>query len=71
MSTALIAGLVIIELNKASHPETRFQSVHGKLGLIAYILILLQWLVGFTSFFVPELVYRSVDRAKSLYKYHR
>ncbi|EHY53525.1 hypothetical protein HRR83_003730 [Exophiala dermatitidis] len=68
---ALIAGLVIIEMNKASHPETRFQSVHGKMGLVAYILIFLQWLVGFTSFFAPELVYRSVDRAKSIYKYHR
>ncbi|KAL2411325.1 hypothetical protein ABEF95_000514 [Exophiala dermatitidis] len=68
---ALISGLVIIEMNKASHPETRFQSVHGKMGLVAYILIFLQWLVGFTSFFAPELVYRSVDRAKSIYKYHR
>merc|ERR1711939_844889 len=43
----LIAGLVIIERNKASHPETRFQSIHGKMGLVAYILILIQWLVGF------------------------
>ncbi|EXJ82932.1 hypothetical protein A1O3_06749 [Capronia epimyces CBS 606.96] len=68
---ALIAGLVIIEINKASHPKTRFQSVHGKLGLVAYILIFLQWLVGSTSFFVPKLVYGTEDRAKSLYKYHR
>lgn len=67
---ALIAGLVVIEMNKASHPETRFQSVHGKMALVAYILIFVQWLFGFATFFLPR-VFGSVDRAKSLYKYHR
>lgn len=68
---ALIAGLVIIEMNKASHPETRFQSTHGKMALVAYILIFIQWLVGAASFYLPTLVFGTVDRAKSLYKYHR
>jgi len=67
----LIAGLVVIELNKASHPETRFQSVHGKMALVAYIVIFIQWLIGFASFYAPELVFGTLDRAKSLYKYHR
>jgi len=66
----LIAGLVIIEKNKASHPETRFQSIHGKMGLVAYILILIQWLVGFAQFYTPQ-VFGGVDNAKALYKYHR
>ncbi|KIW10591.1 hypothetical protein PV08_11555 [Exophiala spinifera] len=66
----LIAGLVVIELNKASHPETRFTSIHGKLGLVAYILIFIQWLVGFAQFFVPRL-FGGVDSAKAIYKYHR
>lgn len=68
---ALIAGLVVIELNKASHPETRFQSTHGKVALVAYILIFIQWLVGLAQFFLPNLIFGSVDRAKSFYKYHR
>ncbi|EXJ74323.1 uncharacterized protein A1O5_02619 [Cladophialophora psammophila CBS 110553] len=67
----LIAGLVIIEMNKASHPETRFQSVHGKMALVAYILIFLQWLLGAAAFYLPETIFGSIDRAKSLYKYHR
>ncbi len=61
---------MIIERNKASHPETRFQSIHGKMGLVAYILILIQWLVGFAQFYTPQ-VFGGVDNAKALYKYHR
>ncbi|KAK5051960.1 hypothetical protein LTR84_002764 [Exophiala bonariae] len=68
---ALIAGLVVIEMNKASHPETRFQSTHGKVALVAYILIFVQWLFGLAQFFLPNLIFGSVDKAKSFYKYHR
>jgi cytochrome b561 len=66
----LIAGLVVIEMNKASHPETRFQSTHGKVALLVYILLLLQFLIGVAQFYTPK-VFGSVDNAKSLYKYHR
>lgn len=66
----LIAGLVVIEMNKASHPETRFQSTHGKLGLAVYILLVIQFVVGVVQFYFPGL-FGSVDKAKSLYKYHR
>lgn len=65
-----IAGLVVIEMNKASHPETRFQSIHGKMALVAYVLIFLQWLAGAAMFFLQGSVIE-VDRAKSVYKYHR
>lgn len=68
---ALIAGLVIIEMNKASHPETRFTSVHGILGLTTFILITIQALIGFVQFYVPEPVLGSVENGKMLYKYHR
>lgn len=70
-TACLIAGLVVIEMNKASHPETRFQSVHGKMGLIGFVLIILQYIVGVLQFFAPVAVFGSVDRAKSIYKYHR
>ncbi|EPE29302.1 hypothetical protein GLAREA_00462 [Glarea lozoyensis ATCC 20868] len=67
---ALIAGLVVIEYNKIAHNGTHFVSAHAILGLITYILLAIQALVGFTAYFFPQL-YGSVDNAKSLYKYHR
>lgn len=66
----LIAGLVVIEMNKASHPETRFQSTHGKVGLVVYILLGIQFIIGVAQFYTPN-VFGSVDKAKSIYKYHR
>ena len=68
---ALISGLIIIEINKASHPETRFTNVHGVMGLITYILIFLQALIGFSQFYVPNQVFGSVEKGKVIYKYHR
>jgi len=67
---ALIAAFVIIEYNKFAHNAIHFTSPHGILGLITYIFLAIQALVGFTTFFVPQL-YGSVDGAKSLYKWHR
>jgi len=66
----LVAGLIVIEYNKISHSGTHFESPHAILGLITYILLAIQALVGFTQYFVPRL-YGSVDKAKSLYKWHR
>jgi len=67
---SLIAGLVVIEYNKIAHNGTHFVSAHAILGLITYIFLLIQALVGFTAYFVPKL-YGGVDQAKSLYKWHR
>jgi hypothetical protein len=66
----LIAGLVIIEYNKFSHGGIHFVSPHAILGLLTYILLGIQAMVGFTAYFVPKL-YGSVDKAKSFYKWHR
>lgn len=68
---ALIVGLIVIEMNKASHPETRFTNVHGIMGLITYILIFSQALVGFAQFYIPATIFGSVDKGKAIYKYHR
>jgi Eukaryotic cytochrome b561 len=40
------------------------------MGIIFYILVVLQATVGFTAYFLPQ-VYGGVDNAKALYKYHR
>jgi hypothetical protein len=66
----LIAAFMIIEYNKFNHGAVHFVSVHGKLGLITYILLLIQSTVGLTQYFVPQL-YGGVDNAKSIYKWHR
>jgi hypothetical protein len=66
----LTAGVVIIEYNKFAHEAVHFESVHGKLGLITYALLLIQSVVGFTQYFVPQL-YGGVDNAKAIYKWHR
>jgi len=68
---ALITGLTIVEMNKASNRDTRFTSAHGIMGLITYIFIFSQAFVGFVQFYVPQQVLGSVDRGKSIYKYHR
>ncbi|KAH8670357.1 eukaryotic cytochrome b561-domain-containing protein [Tricladium varicosporioides] len=67
---ALVAGLVVIEVNKFAHNGIHFKSPHAILGLITYILLAIQAFVGATTYFTPRL-YGSVDQAKSLYKYHR
>lgn len=67
---SLLAGFIIIEINKNGHPGTHLISVHSILGLITYIFLLIQWFVGATQFFYPQL-YGSVEKAKSIYKYHR
>lgn len=65
-----IAALVIIEVNKFAHKGTHFESPHSILGLITYIVLFIQAAVGITVYFFPGL-YGSVDKAKSLYKWHR
>ncbi|RYN62953.1 hypothetical protein AA0118_g5086 [Alternaria tenuissima] len=69
-ASALTAGLIIIEMNKAGPGHAHFESAHARLGLTFYILVYIQAIVGFTQYYVPQL-YGSVDNAKSVYKYHR
>ncbi|KAI9684723.1 MAG: hypothetical protein M1829_000098 [Trizodia sp. TS-e1964] len=66
----MIAGLVIIEVNKFGHNGLHFRSLHAILGLISYILLGIQALVGITQFYFPQ-IYGSVNNAKALYKFHR
>ncbi|KAF2173888.1 hypothetical protein M409DRAFT_16156 [Zasmidium cellare ATCC 36951] len=65
-----IAGLVVIEYNKFDHGGIHFESPHAILGLVTYILVLLQAFVGVTQYFTPAL-YGGEENAKALYKYHR
>lgn len=67
---AAIAGLVVIEYNKFDHGGEHFVSPHAIMGLVTYIMVVLQFIVGATQYFTPGL-YGGVDNAKALYKYHR
>ncbi|KAF9893088.1 Serine--tRNA ligase, mitochondrial [Aspergillus nanangensis] len=66
---AFIAALIVIEVNKGDHP--RLTSPHGIMGLITYILIILQALGGVVQYFLPAQILGSLERGKRLYKYHR
>jgi len=68
--TLLLIGLVIVEINKRGPGHEHLVSAHAILGLITYLVIAIQAFVGFTQYFVPKL-YGSVDKAKSIYKWHR
>lgn len=65
-----IVGLIAIVLNKNRIKHAHFDSPHAILGLITYICLLVQAKVGFAQFYTPK-VFGSVERAKSVYKYHR
>ena len=66
----MLAALIIIEVNKSSHPGTHLKSPHSIMGLVTYILVFLQAAAGVTQFFFPQ-VYGSEENAKKVYKYHR
>ncbi|KAH8695515.1 hypothetical protein BGW36DRAFT_203502 [Talaromyces proteolyticus] len=66
---AFIAAFTIIEINKGDHQ--RLTSPHSVLGLITYIIIILQASVGVAQFWAPKLVFGSVENGKKIYKYHR
>ena len=67
---ALIAGLVIIEYNKISHGGVHFESPHAILGLITYVFLIVQSLVGIAQYYTSS-VFGGISNAKKLYKYHR
>ncbi|KAE8354134.1 hypothetical protein BDV28DRAFT_131663 [Aspergillus coremiiformis] len=66
---AFSAAFIIIEVNKGNH--ARFTSPHGVMGLITYILIIIQAVGGVIQYFAPVKILGSVDNGKKLYKYHR
>lgn len=41
------------------------------MGLVTYILIFLQAAIGVAQYFFPRQVFGSVDKGKSIYKWHR
>lgn len=65
----LLCAFIIIEVNKGRHHH--LISPHGIMGLVTYIAILTQALIGVTQYFLPRMILGSVDAGKKVYKYHR
>ena len=45
-------------------------SPHAILGLITYIIFVIQAIIGITQYYFPSL-YGGIDNAKAIWKYHR
>lgn len=67
---SFIAGVTVIEYNKVSNGLDHFHSTHAYIGVITCIIIILQYLVGFTMWAVPAL-YGGEANARKVWKYHR
>ncbi|PNY28125.1 Uncharacterized protein TCAP_01954 [Tolypocladium capitatum] len=66
----LVGGVVVIEYNKHASRGAHFRSVHAYFGVITSVLLVLQYLVGFTMWATPKL-YGGEARARSVWKFHR
>ena len=51
-------------------PDSHFHSVHGYLGVLTSVVLLVQYVFGFLMWGVPS-VFGGIDNAKALWKYHR
>jgi len=65
-----IAALTMIQVHKFTAHIAHFESPHSILGLITYVLLILQALWGAAQFFTPS-VFGGEEKAKKIYKYHR
>lgn len=66
-----LGGFSFIFYNKHIHNADHITTWHALFGIVTYSLLVLAMLVGVAQFWAPVLVFGSVDRAKSVYKYHR
>ncbi|KAA8900455.1 hypothetical protein FN846DRAFT_909282 [Sphaerosporella brunnea] len=64
------AALVVVEVHKQRGGIGHFESPHAVLGIVIYVLLLIQAWVGVAQYFFPA-VFGGVERAKRVYKYHR
>lgn len=66
-----LGGFSFIFYNKHSHGAEHITSWHAVFGITTYSLLAVALLVGVAQFWTPILVFGSIERAKSVYKYHR
>ncbi|KAI8638678.1 eukaryotic cytochrome b561-domain-containing protein [Parasitella parasitica] len=66
-----ISGFSLIIYNKIISGKHHFESFHGQMGLFVFIYLFIQAVFGLSMAFLPKLIFGSVEKAKSLWKYHR
>lgn len=66
-----LGGFSFIFWNKHIHNAAHITTWHATFGIITYAFLALVLLVGVAQFWAPIAVFGSINRAKSIYKYHR
>ncbi|KAG2223536.1 hypothetical protein INT45_000856 [Circinella minor] len=66
----LLVGFIIM-VHAFSTRSSHFNSQHSKFGLAVFIYIFFQGLFGITMAYFPNFVFGSIDKGKSLWKFHR
>ncbi|CAK7236086.1 hypothetical protein SEUCBS140593_009500 [Sporothrix eucalyptigena] len=71
----LISGVAIIEANKIRSHGVHFHSIHGYLGVLTAVVLVVQYLFGLLVWLAPVFIFGGgpdrVDRAKALWRQHR
>lgn len=66
-----LGGFSFIFYNKHIHNSDHITTWHATFGITTYTCLAVVMLVGLAQFWAPVLVFGSVERAKTVYKYHR
>lgn len=66
-----LTGWAFIFANKHVHNAQHITTWHATFGIATYVLLCVVLLVGVAQYWLPVLVFGSVDNAKRVYKYHR
>ncbi|CAB5374390.1 uncharacterized protein OCT59_017266 [Rhizophagus irregularis] len=66
----LIIGFVVIYYNKSIKGSTHYKTYHAKIGLIAFIVYIIQLITGLALTFFPSLL-GGISKSKKYYKHHR
>lgn len=66
-----LGGFSFIFYNKHIHKASHITTWHAVFGITTYTTLALVLVVGVAQFWAPITVFGSIDRAKSVYKYHR
>lgn len=66
-----LGGFSFIFYNKHTHGADHITSWHALFGITTYSSLVVVLLVGIAQFWAPVEVFGSVEKAKSIYKYHR
>ncbi|RIA86559.1 eukaryotic cytochrome b561-domain-containing protein [Glomus cerebriforme] len=68
--SCLITGFIIIYNNKKIKGKTHYKTYHAKIGLMTFILYIIQTIGGLILIYFPSL-FGGISKSKKYYKHHR